>query len=600
MAFAIKKTAAIAIAAGLTFAGSAGIATGDAIAQEPSPAATAQAAPPAATIPDTVNFTVHKRVNPSQLGTAGTGNESTQVQGRPIEGAGFTLTPITVKDGDRTLNITDQADFNIMAKMKLDGQNEPVVEGATATLGTATPVQETGADGSTTFENMPAGAYLVKETKAAPIADGTKGAYVKSAPFIVFLPMVNSEGTGWLDTVHAYPKNSYLELDKDVVDADQNTAPGKNQSGEDAGDIKYTVKATVPSDLPGRQRDQFGVVDIFDNRELKFEDQTNPVDKVTINGKTIDPADYTVTRISEDVAKNYAPENVGRENVNDGYYISFKEPWNLPADGKVEIVFKNAEMMNGADDKVDNTVRLVRSYRFVEDNSTPDTPPTYTPPTTPPPATPPSTPPTTPPGTPPGTPPDEDVPPVTVTTYKARVSIFKYADINSDGQYQEGEGNDKPLEGAEFSLYRCDAQQQLFDENLKVAEDQSNAHVVRSGKTDAEGNLVFDGLHVTTYEDDAEIGTPKNYCLKETAAPRGYIADPTVRSISLDHNDIKQGEGNVYTFTAEKFTIGNKPDTNTPPLLPSTGGMGVLIIALAGLAIIGGGVYAARRNSQSA
>lgn len=585
MAIAIKKTAAIAIAAGLTFAGSAGIAAQDALAQE-----TAAAAPAAATIPDTVNFTVHKRVNPSQLGTAGTGNKSTEVQGRPIEGAGFTLTPITVKAGDRTLDITDQADFNTLAKMKLDGQNKPVVEGATATLGTATPVQETGADGSTTFANMRAGAYLVTETKAAPIADGTKGAYVKSAPFIVFLPMVNSEGTGWLDTVHAYPKNSYLELDKEVVDADQNTAPGENQDGENAGDIKYTVKATIPSDLPGRQRDQFGVVDIFDNRELKFENQNNPVDYVTINGKRIDAAEYTVTRISEDVAENYAPDNVGRENVNDGYYISFTKPWDLPADGKVEIVFKNAEMMNGADDKVDNTVRLVRSYRFVEDNSTPDTPPT----------TPPSTPPTTPPGTPPGTPPDEDVPPVTVTTYKARVSIFKYADINSDGQYQAGEGNDKPLEGAEFSLYRCDAQKQLFDANLEVAADQSKAHVVRSGKTDAEGNLVFEGLHVTTYENDAAIATPKNYCLKETAAPRGYIADPNVRSISLDHEDIKQGEGNVYTFAADKLTIGNKPDTNTPPLLPSTGGMGVLIVALAGLAIIGGGVYAARRNSQSA
>ena len=38
----------------------------------------------------------------------------------------------------------------------------------------------------------------------------------------------------------------------------------------------------------------------------------------------------------------------------------------------------------------------------------------------------------------------------------------------------------------------------------------------------------------------------------------------------------------------------------TTPTLPATGGMGVLIIVLAGLAIIGGGVYAARRNSQAA
>lgn len=37
----------------------------------------------------------------------------------------------------------------------------------------------------------------------------------------------------------------------------------------------------------------------------------------------------------------------------------------------------------------------------------------------------------------------------------------------------------------------------------------------------------------------------------------------------------------------------------TTPTLPATGGMGILIVVLAGLAIIGGGVYAARRNSAA-
>lgn len=592
MAFAIKKTAAIAIAAGLTFAGSAGIAAQDALAQEPAPAPSSRVAPPAPNMPDTVDFVVNKRVNPAALGKAGTGNASDEAKGDPVQGAEFTLTPITVKDGDRKLNIKDQADFNIMARMKLvDG--EPTVEGATATLdkANATDAIATDENGRAKFEGMAAGAYLVTETETAAPKEGVNGAYIKSAPFIVFLPMTNEDGSAWLTEVHAFPKNSYLELDKTVKDADQNTAAGEGQSGEDAGKIQYTVKATVPSDLPGRQRDQFGVVDIFDNRELVFKDQANPVAEVKIGDTTYEyKTDYTVTRLDSKTASNYAPDEVGAKNVNDGYYISFTKPWELPAGGKVVITFKDAEMKNDADDKVDNTVRLINNYRKVEDNSTPDTPPTTTTPNTPPPTTPPET------------PPEDPVPHVTVSTYKAKISIFKYSELNSEDGYQKD--NDKPLADAEFSLYRCDASSKLLDANLEVADDQENAHVVRKGKTDSEGNLVFEGLHVTSYEDDAEIPMEidKGYCLKETKAPRGYIANPDVQRIKLNHTDIKEtAEGNKeFEFAAQPYQIANKPDTNTPPFLPATGGMGVLIIALAGLAIIGGGVYAARRNSQSA
>ena len=39
---------------------------------------------------------------------------------------------------------------------------------------------------------------------------------------------------------------------------------------------------------------------------------------------------------------------------------------------------------------------------------------------------------------------------------------------------------------------------------------------------------------------------------------------------------------------------------DTTPFLPNTGGMGIAILILAGLGIIGGGAYVARRNSQAA
>ena len=49
---------------------------------------------------------------------------------------------------------------------------------------------------------------------------------------------------------------------------------------------------------------------------------------------------------------------------------------------------------------------------------------------------------------------------------------------------------------------------------------------------------------------------------------------------------------------SKQVDIQNNPSTTV--FLPATGGMGILIVALVGLAIIGGGVYAARRNSRTA
>ena len=63
-------------------------------------------------------------------------------------------------------------------------------------------------------------------------------------------------------------------------------------------------------------------------------------------------------------------------------------------------------------------------------------------------------------------------------------------------------------------------------------------------------------------------------------------------------------EGTAFDAAAAENVISNGAVIDnvrkTTPTLPSTGGMGVLVLALAGLAIIAGGVYAARRNSQSA
>ena len=87
MAVAIKKTAAIAIAAGLTFAGSAGITAQDALAQQlnQNAATTADKTPLASEIkPGNVYaLDIFKRVNPTEFYPAN-GEPNTPAPGAPL------------------------------------------------------------------------------------------------------------------------------------------------------------------------------------------------------------------------------------------------------------------------------------------------------------------------------------------------------------------------------------------------------------------------------------------------------------------------------------------------------------------------------------
>lgn len=56
-----------------------------------------------------------------------------------------------------------------------------------------------GKDGKVAFDNLDLGLYLVAQ-------DGTVSGYYPMAPFLVSVPMTNSDGTGWIYDVDASPK----------------------------------------------------------------------------------------------------------------------------------------------------------------------------------------------------------------------------------------------------------------------------------------------------------------------------------------------------------------------------------------------------------
>lgn len=205
------------------------------------------------------------------------------------------------------------------------------------------------------------------------------------------------------------------------------------------------------------------------------------------------------------------------------------------------------------------------------------------------------------PNTPPETPP-EDTP--EVKTYLAKLKITK-----------TGDGAEKPLAGAKFELHARDLETGKCKDGEKITFGEGDQKV-ESWTTGEDGTVTIDGLHITDVVDSMKFEDNKGkdvqnsdaisgksspalqngYCLKEIQAPDGYERIPQLIPVEFALKDrVVEKE---ITQARVDVTVNNKPSTKV--FLPATGGMGVLVMVLAGLAIIGGGVYAARRNSQSA
>ena len=555
MAIAMKKTAAIAIAAGLTFAGSAGIAAQDAMAQtmnnEP---AVATDVKDASTIGDApANLTIHKLVNPTELRNA-TGETDKDASGKPLPGVKFTAQKIK---GD----ITDQATFNDIAKLANDrdiaGAEKRGLEG---NLYEGT----TNGDGVITWESMPVGAYLVKEVSAPEVKSPETETYVLGQPFIVFLPMTTPKGDDWNRDVHVYPKNSMAKVSKTVVDADKNTkSDGAGESGKpgflgarpaENAVVEYTLDGVVPAAPEGRVLKNITLTDASKKEELQWgDDFIVSVERVRGEDKT-PITEYTPSKIQE------LDPKLNNSNIAAGANQAFSVTVN-PAEadlqpGDIVRVTVKATMLKDdtASKGIENSVNETFIFRNPK-TETDDEP--------------------------------KQTPHDKVVTYVGDISVYKRGDEN------------KPLAGAKFEIGKCNTNKDGFE-----------GDAIQTGITNAEGNLTFPGLHVTDWINNAEpTETVANYCVKEIEAPKGYETPKgkaAVREIELKRDTAKalNEEKTAFDAAAADNVMSNGAVIDnlqkTTPTLPATGGMGVLIIALAGLAIIGGGVYAARRNSQSA
>lgn len=152
---------------------------------------------------------------------------------------------------------------------------------------------------------------------------------------------------------------------------------------------------------------------------------------------------------------------------------------------------------------------------------------------------------------------------------------------------QDGTDNTKKLQGAEFKLYT----DKEAKNEVKVSGSNGVYTVDPSGSsatltTDENGRITINGLD------------SKTYYLKETKAPSGYKLDDTVRKVTVTPDskvvDAKNGEAIAYKvngYSDHTMTINNYKGS-----LPSTGGMGIVLMVVAGVLLIAGGMISIMRR----
>lgn len=380
--------------------------------------------------------------------------------------------------------------------------------------------------------------YLFAETDASAakkVSDGSAVAVTKvSVPFFVSLPFTDASGKSVTD-IYAYPKNSTgnVNIDKEIESVGTTTINGKQANANIGDEITYKVTYSVP--VPENGLTELKIVDTMD-KGLTF---TNEASNITVkDDKGVDgtektliyATDYEVTldttsnKVTIDFAKYL---DSLQKNSTEEFTITYK-------------VKLNESAVLGQTGNKNDVALVYKNYGETDSKiKTPD--------------------------------PDKEV------------KVFTYGiDL-----LKKGEGTNTVLKEVEFKL---------TDGNNEIKVKQSGNAYYPSKDADASSTV--------TTDNDGKIYIrglkPGTYKLTETKTNAGYVLlkDPVVIVItpSTDANEAAEGVVSAYVG-GKKVTMNadNGSDTAIVPLtvvnskgfdLPATGGRGIALFTIAGIAIV--------------
>lgn len=258
----------------------------------------------------------------------------------PIAGAEFTLYQIAdVEEKTETLTYRFTSDFAgcgaNLSDLSAGGLADHLAGYATAKKLTGA-VNTTNSEGKVVFSKLPVGLYLLVQSSNA-------AGYFPTAPFLVSIPMTNTDGTGWIYDVDASPK-AQPKPDPGTPDEDDTKLIVKKEwDGEDEnrpdhvtvhllrdGEIYDTI---VLNDENGWKHKWDGLDSNY--RWSVFEDEVPEGYTVSYSGSEFtititnstgttvpgDPEDLTVIKVWEDDEEKQRPAEVTIELWNkDGLY----------------------------------------------------------------------------------------------------------------------------------------------------------------------------------------------------------------------------------------------------------------------------------------
>lgn len=378
--------------------------------------------------------------------------------------------------------------------------------------------------------------YLFAETDASAakkVSDGSAVAVTKvSVPFFVSLPFTDKDGKSVTD-IYAYPKNSTgnVDIDKEIESVGTTPITGKQANANIGDEITYKVTYSVP--VPENGLTELKIVDTMD-KGLTF---TKEAGNITVKDvKEADGSEKTLIydkdyKVTLDTEKNEVTIDFGsylgslQKNSTEEFTITYKVKLNESA------------VLGKAGNK--NKVELVYKNYGEKDSKT--------------------------------------------KTPDKEVKVFTYG-IDLTKQGEDG----AKLSGVEFKL--TDGTNEI--KVLKSGDayyPSKDADASSTVTTDDKGKIYIRGLKAGTYK------------LTETKTNAGYVLlkDPVVIVITKDSDTPTPGKATAtvgdkkVTMQADQKNSGS--DTAEVPLtvvnskgfdLPATGGRGIALFTIAGIAIV--------------
>ena len=439
-------------------------------------------------------------------------------------------------------NATDAAVVNKISGMNADETRsfaEKLVEkldaaNQTANVGSGKFVSE-GMNKRAT--GLDAGWYLVRETTAA---SSTPNATTGNAPLSLFM-MKGGQN------INITVKSDVPTSHKKIVDADYSN-PRDADDFRTNENITYRLTFDIPSNWETQYKDGFYFT-MHDELSAGLDYVGAPVIKVA------DSEDSIMSAVDWDKGYGYTP--VFSKSV-DGKTVEWKfatagteasdsanRTANLKLAGKTVVVYYRAKMNASAKIASDggngNTYQVYYQHNPGNaadgyDHTTPETPYVYT---------------------------------------------YQFIVVK-----QDGDNTDTKLSGAEFKLYSDQSATEEVAVSLAkgvYTVDPNGTAVLTTG---TDGKITVNGL---------DSGT---YYLKETKAPSGYKLDDTVQKVTVTPDskvvDAKNGAAIAYKvngYSNHTMTIDNHKGS-----LPSTGGMGIVLMVVAGVLLIAGGMISIMRR----